>query len=115
MDLGAICCEEEEEKSNWHIFRKEKGHWNPGLNEGGQCGVLLGWKKSKLREKDQTTGDLRPEKYLCSNVALFFGLCIFEESPHIFLGWEGCHQPGAASNHFLFKNLPLAPGVFYAD
>lgn len=42
-------------------------------------------------------------------------VCIFEESPQIFLGWDCCHQPGASSNHFLLKNHPLAPDVFYAD
>lgn len=50
--------------------------------------MLLGWEESKLREKDQTTGGLRPEKYLCSNVPLVFGLFAFLRSCRIFFWAE---------------------------
>lgn len=55
MDLGAICCEKEE-KSKWRIFRKEKGHWNPGPNEGGQLECCWGGRRVNWEKRTKQPG-----------------------------------------------------------
>lgn len=77
--------------------------WNARVVGGGRGG---GGGRGKVGDRGASTQQIAwgLKKYWLLELAPVLGsVCMFKESTHIFLGREGCHQPGASSNHFLLK------------